>query len=198
LSGGLHRSSRDPLSLEGNAASGLVPEQPSGTLWPAIPTWQLQGCSIAGCSSARLVQYRDINVTRYIRRHTAFCITKSNGFGHSSQQNRLGVRKAGRGTWGLGGFPELCPVKTAGDSRFFSAEIFQEQELSPRGERRIGRWCWTKAPGEGNQEDGRRPRHEGTNPKSLIGERDDSLGMKAAGEPRMRCALIQTGNRPQA
>jgi hypothetical protein len=82
---------------------------------------------------------------------------------------------------GLGGvaFPERCPVETAGDSRFLAQKFFREQELWPRGERQIGRWCWTKGPGEGNQEDGRHVWHEGSNPKSLIGETDDSLRMNA-------------------
>jgi hypothetical protein len=105
-----------------------------------------------------------------------------------------------RGRSGFGG--GFSRAVSSGDSwgfEIFSAEIIQEQELSPRGERQIGRWCWTKGPGEGNQDDGRRARHEGSKPKSLIGETDDNLGMKATrGEPWMRCALIQTGNRPQA
>jgi hypothetical protein len=100
----------------------------------------------------------------------------------------LGIHR-NRNVWGSGrggtrGRSEFGGGFSRGDSwgfEFFSSEIFQEHELSPRAEKADRKVVLDEGSWERNQEDGRRARHEGSNPKTLIGETDDSPAMKAAG-----------------
>jgi hypothetical protein len=89
----------------------------------------------------------------------------------------------------------------SGDSwgfEIFSSEHFQEQDLSRRAEKAGRKVVLDEGAWEMNQEDGRRARLEGSDPKSRIGGTNDSPGMKAAGGSMDAMCAGQTGKRPQA